>query len=556
MAKHSVPAGTAPGVTTPPPARTLTTRWFSKSKSISFALVLRGALPAALVAAAVPCAVSGCAVSESDVRRWELTERGPDKLVAVLTHDKYSYELRTEAALSLIRMKPRGGRRIGNELLINALSSLPEEERKLIVNAMAPELVKNIQLPAPTRAPDAPPQPDPSVPFKDAAFAMLSHEPTLVSDPKTYADLQAAVTKWAQTDFEMRIESSSQQYGIEQMMRFLGAPAVRPLPAMFNTESTKIDRMAGLVADLGDPETKQKASEALVALAKQIESPEWVAKQTPLVQQANERAKVNATPEQVKQQIAKFQDQELTKIFAAMKRVGGRPAVEYALAYGGDKSKPEERRKAALASIEGRIEKGNQGDIEKVFEIARDDATPDALRDLAFARLGELPKEQIVPKLYTLFEGKSWKVRWVAGSLILRTITTKELGEFMRRLPSSPATKMGMSEPITYGAGIQKLDAPPGAPKPRDAVLAYLNARDLGPKLTALGYFYGGRKADLPLVQAHANDSTPVPKCDDNDECGWVCEVDKPGGAERESKKVSTVGEFAKFCIEPSMTGN
>ena len=58
--------------------------------------------------------MTGCAVSESDVLRWERTERGPYKLVAVVTHDKYSLAaLRIDAAMSLLRMPPRGGRRMG-----------------------------------------------------------------------------------------------------------------------------------------------------------------------------------------------------------------------------------------------------------------------------------------------------------------------------------------------------------------------------------------------------------------------------------------------------------
>src|SRR4029079_5557841 len=95
-------------------------------------------------AATSVAAISGCAVAETDVRRWETTARGPEKLVAVVTHDKYSWPLRTEAALSLIRMKPRSGRRIGNELLVNALESLSDDSRKKIVAGMTPELLKHI----------------------------------------------------------------------------------------------------------------------------------------------------------------------------------------------------------------------------------------------------------------------------------------------------------------------------------------------------------------------------------------------------------------------------
>ena len=49
----------------------------------------------------------GCAVSESDVHRWETTEDGPEKLYAIVTHDKYAWPLREEAALSLVRMRSR-----------------------------------------------------------------------------------------------------------------------------------------------------------------------------------------------------------------------------------------------------------------------------------------------------------------------------------------------------------------------------------------------------------------------------------------------------------------
>ncbi|MBK7396649.1 MAG: hypothetical protein IPJ34_10200 [Myxococcales bacterium] len=46
------------------------------------------------------CAVTGCRVNTDDLRRWEKTQNGPDKLVAVLIHDKYEKELRVEAAWS------------------------------------------------------------------------------------------------------------------------------------------------------------------------------------------------------------------------------------------------------------------------------------------------------------------------------------------------------------------------------------------------------------------------------------------------------------------------
>ncbi len=77
-------------------------------------------------------------------------------------------------------------------------------------------------------------QPDPSIPYKDAAFALLSHEPPLASNEATKASLIAALTQWVQTDFEDRIDNSSQQFGVEQIMRFIGAASVKTLPSSIN----------------------------------------------------------------------------------------------------------------------------------------------------------------------------------------------------------------------------------------------------------------------------------------------------------------------------------
>jgi HEAT repeat protein len=519
-------------------------------------------LAATLTGAALT--VSGCAVSENDVHRWETTERGPGKLYAVVTHDKYAFPLRVEAALSLIRMKPRSGKHWAIPYLVDgfkddtgevregALLVLPPPTRAKLVEAMAPELIKQMQSPPPPRNPDGSKPPDPSTAYKDAAFAMLSHDPPLVTDDKVKADLSNAITQWAHADFENRLDSS-QQYGIEQVLRFLGANSVKALPAMLTESSTKIDRIAALIHDLGDAETKQKASVALVALAKKIDSKEWIDRQTPLVEEADKRANQKVTKEQLAEQVKKFQDQELVKIFTAMKKVGGRPSIEYALAYAANKDNNEDRRKAALAAIEGTVDKTQTKDIETLFEIAKDDTTPDSVRDLAFQRLGELPKEVVVPKMYQLFDAKKWKVRWVAASLIMKTLTTKGLPAFLERLPKTPATKMGMTEPISYGAIVKGMDAPAGEPKPRDAILPYLPSKDFGAKLTALGFFYGGSKKDVGVVQPYEGDATAVPACAKEDECGWQCEVPKSAG-ETESKDIKTVGEFVKFCLIPSMT--
>jgi hypothetical protein len=395
-------------------------------------------------------ASTGCAVSDSDVHRWETTANGPEKLYAIVTHDKYGFPLRGEAALSLIRMSPRNGKRVGLEFLITgfdtpvgrvqgALSVLGEDARRHIVSAIAPTVTEAMAVTPPKVAEGVAARPDPSIPYKDAAFGLLSHEPPLAGDEKTKSDLVVALTQWVQADFETRIDNGAQQFGVEQIMRFIGAPSVKQLPSAITEGSTKIDRACSLIADIGDEETKKRASEALVGLGRTIDSPDWVNKQRALVLEANEKQKFKATDKQVQDQLEAYQEQELERVFANIKRVGGRPAVEFCLNYAHDKSKSEKTRRDALAALENRIDKNTANDVNVIYEIVSDDSNPDAVRGVAMARLGELPKEMILPKLYALFD-KKWQVRLDAGRLILKTVTTKDVPEFLRRLPANDKT--------------------------------------------------------------------------------------------------------------------
>ena len=498
---------------------------------------LQASLGAAGIAVAVGLGSAGCAVGEKDVQRWETTEGGPEKLYAIVVHDKYSWPLREEAALSLIHMRPRNGKRIGLEYIAvgydtsaakvpGALSVLTDDARRKIVNGITPNLVAEMQKPPPPRGPDgAVNQNDPSIPYKDAAFAIVSHEPPLASDEKTKSDLMAAMAAWGQTDFEARIDNTSQQFGVEQIMRFVGAPAVKTLPGTITESSTKVDRACSLIADIGDDDTKKRASDALVTLGKSIDSQAWIDKQKVLVQEANAKSKTNPTAKQLSDQLTQYQEQELEKVFTNMKRVGGRPAVEYCLGFAHDKSKSEKMRTDALAALENRVDKTNANDVNSIFDIVRDDSNSDKVRGVALGRLGELPKEILLPKLYSLFD-KKWQVRTDAEGMILKTISTKELPDFLQRLPQTDKTKVSLSEAVNCGGRVMAMD-PGTGPKPRTVLNGFLESKELGAKLCAVGSYYGVKKGDAGGLSALEGDKTAVPKCATEDQCGWSCDVNK-----------------------------
>jgi hypothetical protein len=515
-------------------------------KASAFALVI-----------ALGTGVGACRTNNEDVRRWATTVQGPKKLIAVLTHDKYPMELRVEAALALIGMKPRNGRRVGIDGgddqpgLIASLSQMPPATRNAIVGRLVPALEAKIRQPPPVAQGGQAAPADASVPYKDAAFALLTHDGgRLVSDQALRQKLRSAVSSWISSGFTQRFDDSSQTYSVKQMVGELRADAVKSLPSQMLPGAAKIDAMAELVADFGDPETKAAASKQLVVIASEVASDTWIRQKSPGVEAANKAQKLNPNPDQFKAQMAAYQEEELLRVFASMKRVGGPPVVDFLLRFVQDKSRSPKMRQGALAALQGNLDRTNPSHAEAILAVAAGEDTPDMVRDVALMRVGEFPRQTVVERLYQLFTSKNWKVRWVAAELVLKMSDTAQLPEFFDRI--ARAEGMAITEPLRYGALIGSMK---GAKKPVDAVSPYLSTTHSVPeRLTALGYYYDkGTKADLGRLASFANDRAKTPTCskENADGCEWKCEVTAEG--KRETKDITTLGEFFEHCVKPAM---
>jgi hypothetical protein len=503
------------------------------------------------LAASVVGAV-GCRTTADDVHRWANTQQGPRKIVAVMTHDKYPDELRIEAAMTLVRMKPRSGRRVGIDELVSGLGELPAPSRTKIVSGMLPELENEIRKPPPPPAPaGAPRDVDTTFPYKDAAFALLTNEgQELLANKVDQQRLKAALGDWALADFSARMDDSSQAYGMGQVLTNLGAEGVRRLPELIVPEAKKIGSVAGFIADLGDPQTKLEASQRLVQVAREVESKAWLERKAPLLRQANEASGYKVEGARFDEQLALYQEEELLRIFSSIKQVGQAPAVGYLLAFAADKNNGEKRREAALAAMEGHIDRKDQAQVDRLLAIAGADDTPDSVRELALRRVGELPRKQVVDALYGLFANKNWKVRWVAAELVLKMSEVQQLDEFMGKLGA--VREMAMTEPIRYGKLIAGL---PGAPPVREVIGKYLlPTRPTPVRLTALAYYLDqGTRTELPPLEAYAADAARVPECAKGAEgCEWRCEVNSDG--QQVIKPVQTVGDFVQYCVKPAIT--
>lgn len=500
-------------------------------------------------------AFAGCRTSDDDIHRWANTAQGPRKLVAVLTHDRYPLDLRVEAALSLIRMKPRSGRRVGIQGsdeqvgLIVALGQLPPVERHAIVARLLPRLEEEMKRPLPA-ATAAQPLQDPSVPYKDAAFAILTaNSGALVPDEAQRASLRATLAEWCTTNFAERLDDATQLYGVEQVMRELRAEGVRSLPDLIAPGAPKIDRIAGLVADFGDPATRLAAGQKLVAVATEVNSEAWLKQKATVVENANKASKLTPSAEQFKMQLGQYQEEELLRVFTSMKRVGGKAVVAYLLGFAQDKAQKERLRASAMAALQGNLDRNNPAHAEVPVALAGAADTPDQLRDAALARLGEFPRQMILSKLYGLFRNDHWKVRWVAAESVLKMSDTSELGTFFSALGQGDG--FSITEPLRYGALIASMKGPTPVPE--------LVGKYLGPmqpvivRMSALGYYYAvGTKADLAKIERFGAELTPAPKCRaEAKECEWKCEV--ASGGDRETKDILTLGDFVKYCVQPAL---
>lgn len=506
-------------------------------------------LAMSLVIAGTALTATGCRITDDDVEAWARKANGPRKLVAVLQHDKYDLPLRVNAGMTLVSMPPRGGKAVGllggeNYIgLLEGLSEMPASERAPIVKGMVPGLEKGILF-----VPQGD-EPDTTFAYKDAAFALLTHDENgLVSDEESKKRLEAALIEWAKTDFEDRMDDTSQLYGMEQVLRYLRAPGVKDLTGLIQPDFKKIRQLAQLIEELGDDETKLEASKKMVAVAKHVDSPAWIKQKAPSVEAANKRSGLTVKPNQFEKQLEQYQEEELLRIFGAMKSIGKKPIVDYLLSYAENKENPDQRRAAALAGLEGHLDRKNETHAKAMLDFLASDETPDAMRDVAARRVGELSRDQVAERLYGLFDHKRWQLRWTVASLLLQMTEKAQMDEFMEKL--GEVKHMAITEPLSYG---KLFDEVKGADA-EELAQKYSKKNYPAPvRLSALGYYYEkGTKDDIKKLDPYKNDSQKVPGCpEDAQQCAWDCTIQGAKGPE--TKQVETVGDFVNYCLIPGM---
>jgi hypothetical protein len=341
-------------------------------------------------------------------------------------------------------------------------------------------------------------------------------------------------------------------FGMEQLLRLIGPKSVERLPTIMDRNSIReLTKMADLIDKLADTKTREEASKRLVEVIQYLGSDQWRKDKEPEVKAANEARQLTPTEKQFTQQMADYQEDTMTKVFAAMKKVGGQAVSDYCVKLAADKSRSTKLRTGALQALEGRLDKNDTRTIGQLVELARQKETPKTVVDVAFRLLKQLPRDAVAKPLYSLLELEDWQVRRLAGSTLLQVSKVEHIPEFLDELSKRAKKNFNPMEARTYAAYIADLkDGDPLA-----KLQPFMDSKQIPARITALSYYLvNGSKHDVVKLKDHAKDRDRVPKCDDKDknDCSWECIVVGPDKKE-DKKTADNVGDFVTYCILPQI---
>ncbi len=456
--------------------------------------------------------LSGCKVTSDDIEYWKGTVKGPGKIVAVLSSERYPLELRTQAALALIEMERNDVSGVGElQRALQALQSTNPEVTQQVVDGMVPGLQAMMRggESAPGTEEGGPPLSQQRA--KDAAYILIAY-----ASPASKQQLMSAVIGWYAVDFADR--SLSGDYSAEQVVRSLGAPAAGLLVDALNSHQPQraMVKIAQLIGQIGDAATKQRAGERLVEIEREMESDDfinWLASKITdsLTEQGRE------APADRVRGIALLNRENFINDGAlpSMKHLAGVDAVRNRLLEIASTVPPEgtaqpmvvalnERRQKALQAMEGNA---SEAQLTQLLDLALDEDNPINVRDYAFDRVGDIRSRASIPRLWPLVstsenEDLPKRLRWRAGELVLAIGGSEIVAELLTRLPSDNAVEYEPDELEGYATQMSQM-----TPLPRDIMVRQLRSPNWYARVAALRFLERrGTAEDIPAMQRLVSD--------------------------------------------------
>lgn len=440
-------------------------------------------------------ALLGCKVTADDVEEWKGTVKGPGKIVTVMLSDNYSMDLRTRAAQALVEMERSDVNGVAE--LKKALSRLDDSTREEIVEGLIPELkemmhggdsVEGEEGPAPAQ-----------VQAKDAAYVLIPE-----AGPEGRKELTEAVVGWYAADFNGR--SLAGNYSAEQVVRGLGAPAASQLVEALNPRMPQpaLVKIAELIGELGEGETRKEAAERVVELQKEMEGDEFLGwLQEKITEELTTESEGEPDSKRV-EAIAVLNREKFINEGAlpAMKHLHGQKIVaDRLLAIASTDSDNEmmvERRKHALQALEGAA---TEEQLDQYLALALDEDNPVPVRDYAFDRVGDIRSKKALPELWPLVQSTDEeRLRWRAGELTLAIGGPDVVEEFFAKLPSG--AKYPPEELEGYANRLSQMN-----PKPTDLLRGKLGSGDWWQRVVALEFLAReGERGDVARMKERVDD--------------------------------------------------
>ncbi len=464
---------------------------------------------------------AGCKVDSDDVQQWKNTVKGPTRLSAVIESDHYSTELRTEAALAIIEMDRADVDALS--LLKRSLDDLRADDpdaSRAIVDGMVPRL--QALLASETSESGGAPEPV-QVRAKDASYMVISYAPEA-----SRQELVRSVLEWYSADFERR--SLLGDYSAEQVTRALGADAARQLVDALDAKMTPaaMNKIAEIIADTGDPETKERAGDRLVQVEAEMEKSafvQWLGQQIRASLEASgepaDEARVTA--------LALFNRESYINNGAlpAMHHLGDQESVATRLLRIAD-TKPGSgdtqawierlnlRRANALRALEGHVTGIH---LNRLLSIALDSTNPIEVRDYAFDRVGDIHSTRAIPRLWPLVESSGCtaagctsankldkRLRWRAGELVLALGGPSIIEQFSQRLPSASGIQYEPEELEGYATRMSQM-----TPPPTSTAIEWLDSQQWWNRVVALRYLERrGGESDVSTMRRLMSDEVQV----------------------------------------------
>lgn len=450
-------------------------------------------------------ALVSCRITDNDVEQWKGTVKGPGRLIAVVLSDRYPETLRLRAGLALVELERQDVDGVAE--LYRAIKHLHGHQQAAFIEALLPGLEERMGI-TPTGAANS--GGDTSFTPLQTRAKDLAYLLTPLVAGATQQRLTQAVMNWYLIDLNGR--SLAGNYTAEQVVRSLGPVAAAPMVRAISPRlpSASLVRIAKLIRDVGDQDTKAKAAQRLVDVEREMESKgfvDWLAAELRKQYAAQGQKKVDAKKLQEAAELNR--DNFIStgaipalKPFATFPVVAER-LIEIAVARP-SAAQSVERRVQALQALETNVQ---ESQVTTLLNLALDPQAPREVRDLAFDRVGETHNKVAVPRLWPLLQQTSDpKLRWRAGELILTLGGANQLDEFLAKLPPAPKGDYSPAELEGYATRISQI-----GPPPLSKMSGALRSDDWGHRVIALRFFERRGSAEhIEALLRSTKDGTPV----------------------------------------------